>query len=127
MRELTRPSRTTGDLILGGLVVLLGLVILGHTLVATTLSVVFLGWLLFAGGVVTLAATMFRIGKDGFWTGALGGGLMTVLGVVLLRHTSAAAVRRSWRRVWLGWSRRSRCRRDASRCSSAQECRPSWG
>jgi uncharacterized membrane protein HdeD (DUF308 family) len=92
MRELTRPSRTTGDLILGGLVVLLGLVILGHTLVATTLSVVFLGWLLFAGGVLTLAATMFRIGKDGFWTGALGGGLMTVLGVVLLRHTSAAAV-----------------------------------
>ena len=37
-------------------------------------------------------ATLFRIGKEGFWTGAVGGGLMTVLGLVFLRHTSAAAV-----------------------------------
>ena len=71
---------------------MLGLVILGHTLIATKVSLLFLGWLLFAGGVVTLAATLFRIGKDGFWLGALGGGLMTVLGLVFLRHTEAAAV-----------------------------------
>jgi uncharacterized membrane protein HdeD (DUF308 family) len=85
-------ERTTSDLVIGALVVLLGLVILGHTAIATTVSVLFLGWLLFAGGVVTLAATLFRIGKDGFWTGAVAGGLMTVLGIVFLRHTSAAAV-----------------------------------
>lgn len=85
-------GRTTGDLVVGGLVVLLGLVILGHTAIATTVSIVFLGWLMFAIGVVTLAATLFRIGKEGFWTGAIGGGLMTVLGIVFLRHTSAAAV-----------------------------------
>ncbi len=85
-------ERTTSDLVIGALVVLLGLIILGHTAIATTVSVLFLGWLLFAGGVVTLAATLFRIGKDGFWTGAVAGGLMTVLGLVFLRHTSAAAV-----------------------------------
>jgi uncharacterized membrane protein HdeD (DUF308 family) len=85
-------ERTTSDLVIGALVVLLGLIILGHTAIATTVSVLFLGWLLFAGGVVTLAATLFRIGKSGFWTGAVAGGLMTVLGLVFLRHTSAAAV-----------------------------------
>ncbi len=85
-------ERTTSDLVIGAVVVLLGLVILGHTAIATTVSVLFLGWLLFAGGVVTLAATLFRIGKDGFWTGAVAGGLLTVLGLVFLRHTSAAAV-----------------------------------
>jgi uncharacterized membrane protein HdeD (DUF308 family) len=81
-----------GDLLLGALVLVIGLVILGHSLVATTLSLLFIGWLLFAAGVVTLAASLFQRGKDGFWAAALGGGLMTVLGVVFLRHTDAAAV-----------------------------------
>lgn len=85
-------GRTTGDLVVGGLVVLLGLVILGHTATATTVSILFLGWLMLIIGVVTLVATLFRIGKEGFWTGAVAGGLITVLGLVFLRHTSAAAV-----------------------------------
>lgn len=80
------------DLLLGGLLVLVGLVILGHTAIATTLSLMFVGWLLFAVGVVTIAVALFSIGKDGFGTALLGGGLMTVLGVVFLRHTSAAAL-----------------------------------
>ena len=87
-----KQTRTSGDLVIGALVTVLGLVILGHTLIATAISLLFIGWLLFAGGVVTLAATLFRIGKDGFWTGALGGGVMTVLGIVFLRHTATAAV-----------------------------------
>jgi uncharacterized membrane protein HdeD (DUF308 family) len=80
------------DLLLGVLLVLAGLVILGHTAVATTLSLMFVGWLLFSVGVVAIAVSLFSIGKDGFWTALLGGGLLTVLGVVFLRHTSAAAV-----------------------------------
>jgi len=83
---------TAGGLVLGGAVVLLGLVVLANTVFATTLSLKFLGWLLLVGGLVTLAAALFLIGKHDFWVGALGGGLMTVLGLVLLRHTSAAAV-----------------------------------
>jgi membrane protein HdeD len=92
MADPVPRSRTVGDLLLGALVAVLGLVILGHTLVATTISVLFLGWLLFAGGVVTLAASLLRLGNDGVWAGVFGGGLMTVIGVVFLRHTSAAAV-----------------------------------
>ena len=91
MTDSNARRRTLGDLLLGALVVLLGLVVLGHALVATQISVLFLGWLLFAGGVVTLAASLFRFGKDGFWAGALGGGLMTVIGIVFLRNTAAAA------------------------------------
>src|SRR3954452_5223971 len=83
---------TTGGLVLGGAVVLLGLVVLANTVFATTLSLQFLGWLLLVSGVVTLGAALFLIGKHDFWVGALGGGLMTVLGLVLVRHTSAAAV-----------------------------------
>ena len=88
----TMQGRTGVDLFLGGLQVLVGMVTLGHTAIATTLSLMFLGWLLFATGVVVLALSLFQIGKDGFWGGLLGGGLMAVLGVVFLRHTSAAAV-----------------------------------
>lgn len=88
----TAQGRTGADLLLGGLEVLVGLVILGHTAVATKISLMFVGWLLFATGVFVVALSLFRIGRDGFWGGLLGGGLMTVLGVVFLRHTSAAAV-----------------------------------
>src|SRR3954452_8374968 len=83
---------TTGGLILGAVVVLIGLVVLGNTVFATTLSLKFLGWLLLVGGVITLAAAVFLIGRHDFWVGALSGGLMTVLGLVVLRRTSAAAV-----------------------------------
>jgi uncharacterized membrane protein HdeD (DUF308 family) len=85
-------GRTALDLALGALLVVVGLVILGHTAIATTLSLMFVGWLLFAVGVTAIAVSLFSIGKDGFWTALLGGGLMTVLGLVFLRHTSAAAV-----------------------------------
>lgn len=88
----TVKGRTGVDLVLGALQVLVGLIILGHTATATTLSLLFVGWLVFATGVFVLALSLFQIGKDGFWSGLLGGGLMTVLGVVFLRHTTAAAL-----------------------------------
>ena len=59
-------GRTTGDLVVGGLIVLLGLVILGHTATATTLSILFVGWVMLIIGLVSLVATLFRIGKEGF-------------------------------------------------------------
>jgi uncharacterized membrane protein HdeD (DUF308 family) len=87
-----RTGWTAVDLLLGVLLVLVGIVILAHTAIATALSLLFVGWLLFAAGVVSVAVALFSIGKDGFWTALLGGGLLTVLGVVFLRHTAAAAV-----------------------------------
>jgi uncharacterized membrane protein HdeD (DUF308 family) len=91
MRVLLR-ERTGWDVVLGALLAVAGLVMLGNAAFATVVSVLFIGWLLFAAGVLGLAAALFRIGKDGFWSAALGGGLLTVLGVAVLRNTGAAAV-----------------------------------
>ena len=43
-------------------------------------------------GAVGLVGALFRIGKGGFWSSALTGGLLTVLGVVFLRNVGAAVV-----------------------------------
>jgi uncharacterized membrane protein HdeD (DUF308 family) len=85
-------GRGAVDLLLGGLQVLVGIIILGHTATATVLSLMFVGWLLLATGIFIVFLAVFQIGKDGFWTALLGGGLMTVLGLVFLRHTTAAAL-----------------------------------
>ena len=92
MAQATTRGRTTGDLVIGGLIVLVGLIILGDVAVATTVSILFLGWVLLIGGVIGLVGSLVLIGKDGFWAGALGGGLLAVMGLVCLRHTEAAAV-----------------------------------
>jgi uncharacterized membrane protein HdeD (DUF308 family) len=39
-----------------------------------------------------LVAAVFRIGKGGFWSVALSGGVLTVLGLFFLRNTHAAAL-----------------------------------
>lgn len=85
-------SRTGGDLVIGALLFVLGLVLLGNAAFATTVSVLFLGWMVLAAGVLGLAAAVFSIGKDGFWSAAIGGTLLTVLGVVVLRNSDAAAL-----------------------------------
>lgn len=85
-------TRTGGDIVLGALLVLGGLVVLGHAALATAVSILFLGWMLLIFGVVGLVGSLFRIGKGGFWASALTGGLLTVLGLVMLRNVGAAAV-----------------------------------
>ena len=93
MAGATTRGRTTGDLVIGGLIVLVGLIILGDVVVATTVSILFLGWVLLIGGLVGLVGSLVLIGKGGFfWPGAIGGGLLAVMGLVCLRHTEAAAV-----------------------------------
>lgn len=87
-----QQARTSGDLVIGALLFILGLVLLGNATFATTVSVVFLGWMVLAAGILGLVAAVFSIGKEGFWSAAIGGTLLTVLGLVTLRHTSAAAV-----------------------------------
>ncbi len=88
----TLRERTGWDLLLGALLFVLGLVLLGNAAFATTVSVLFVGWMVFAAGILGLVAALFSIGRDGFWSAAIGGTLLTVLGVVVLRNTGAAAV-----------------------------------
>ncbi|MFQ1002822.1 DUF308 domain-containing protein [Modestobacter sp. SSW1-42] len=93
MSELTlERRRTVGDLLAGAVLVLLGLGVLGHAALATTVSVVFVGWVLVVAGVCALGAALVRLRDDGSWSAVLTGGLLTVLGVVVLRNTGATAV-----------------------------------
>lgn len=92
MTETTLERRRTGwDLALGALLFIAGLVILANSAFATALSVMILGWIVLIGGVLALVASLFRIGKGGFWSTALSGGLLTVIGLLFVTHTGAAA------------------------------------
>lgn len=92
MSDVHATPKTAWDWILGGLLVLAGIVLLGHAVIATAVSVLFTAWLTFTAGVVMVVLSLFRIGKDGFWTGVLGGGLLTAFGLVMIRNPAAAAV-----------------------------------
>jgi uncharacterized membrane protein HdeD (DUF308 family) len=89
--ELQR-SRSGWDIALGILLVIAGFVILGNAVVATAISVFFLGWMAVIGGIVALVASLFRIGKGGFWPALISGALLLVIGVVILRNPAASAV-----------------------------------
>ena len=84
--------RTGWDVFIGALLAIAGIVILANAALATTVSVLFIGWVLVAVGVLALVASLFRIGKGGFWPAALTGGLLGVLGVFMLTNTKAAAL-----------------------------------
>ncbi|WP_380165054.1 HdeD family acid-resistance protein [Jannaschia sp. R86511] len=84
--------RTAWDVILGLVLVVAGFVVLGNTVVATAFSVGVLGWFTLFSGLVLLVSGLLRIGKDGFWSAALGGGLLVVLGIVMLRNPAVTAL-----------------------------------
>jgi uncharacterized membrane protein HdeD (DUF308 family) len=93
MREIVVEHRRTGwDIALGILLVIAGLVVLGNAAVATTVSMLFIGWLTLAAGVITLLGALLRVGGDGFWLTAICGGLLSVLGLVIVRNPSVAAL-----------------------------------
>jgi membrane protein HdeD len=84
--------RTWWDVVLGLILILGGLVVLGNLVVATAISVLFLGWTVLLIGIVMLVGAFFRIGKGGFWSTALGGGLLLALGLVMLRNPEITAL-----------------------------------
>lgn len=84
--------RTWWDVVLGLILVVGGFVVLGNVAVATALSVLFLGWTVLLIGVAMLIGSLFRIGKGGFWSTALGGGLLFVIGLVMVRNPEITAL-----------------------------------
>jgi uncharacterized membrane protein HdeD (DUF308 family) len=84
--------RTGWDVVLGILLVIGGFVLLGNSVFATAVSVLFLGWMALILGVVLIVAALFSIGRGGAWLPALGGALIGVLGLVILRNPAATAV-----------------------------------
>ena len=85
-------QRTTWSFVLGALLILIGLVVLGNAVVATTVSILFLGWMLLIAGIAGLVAAVMAVGTGGVWSSAIGGGVCFVIGLMCLRHTDAAAV-----------------------------------
>jgi len=85
-------QRTGWSFFLGALLVLIGLVVLGNAVIATTVSIVFLGWMLLIAGIAGLVAAVLSVGSGGVWSAAIGGGVCFVVGAMCLRHTDAAAV-----------------------------------
>jgi len=88
---LTR-SRTPWSVALGAVLVVIGLVILANAVVATRVSVQFLGWMLILAGVAGLVSALIGIRSGGFASNALGAGVFLVLGLMCLRNVEAAAV-----------------------------------
>lgn len=84
-------SRSGWDIVFGILLIVAGIAILAHAVVATAISVFFLGWLAVIGGVVALVAGLFRVGRGGFWPAVISGALLLVLGIVILRNPLVAA------------------------------------
>ena len=93
MDEHTILWRRSGvDLALGAALFVGGLVLLGYTTWATKVSVLFVGWMLLLFGLVGLAGALRRIGRSGFWSAALGGALLSALGLMFLRNPGVGAV-----------------------------------
>lgn len=83
--------RLLWGIVLGALMVVAGLIVLGHVVIATAVSVLFLGWLAVIGGIAGIVASLFHIGKPGFWPTLLGGALALVVGIAFLRRPGLSA------------------------------------
>ena len=83
--------RTGWDVILGILLVVGSFVVFGDVLLATVVSVMLIGWISLISGVVMLVSALFRIKSGGAWSVALGGAVLTVLGLFMLRNLVVGA------------------------------------
>ncbi len=90
--EVRLERRRTGwDIALGIIMIIGGVVALTHVVAATAVSVLFLGWVAIFGGLVMVVAALTRWGQDGFWALLIGGFVIGILGLVLLRNPVGAA------------------------------------
>lgn len=93
MTEFAVERKRTGwDIALGILMVIAGLVILGNAMIATAVSVLFIGWMALIAGLIAIVASFFRIGKGGFWPTIVSGALIALLGLIILKAPVGTAV-----------------------------------
>jgi membrane protein HdeD len=91
MTTVLERTRTGWDVVLGALLLLAGLFVLGNAVLATMVSVLFLGWIAIGAGVVTLVGAFARRATGVSWSAALGGAVLIVLGVFIVRDPLAGA------------------------------------
>lgn len=93
MSDSTSNGRKSGwDVALGALLVLVGLVVLANAVLATVVSIYFVGWAAVIGGIVLLVQAVVGRKSGAFWSMALGGTILLVLGIFVLRNPAAGLV-----------------------------------
>jgi membrane protein HdeD len=78
--------RTGWDVVLGLVLIVVGVVVLGDVVIASVLSILFVGWTMLIGGAVAIVLALLRIGRSGFWIGLVSGALTFVTGLVFVRN-----------------------------------------
>lgn len=76
----------------GLVLIVLGWIALGSSLVATLVSVIFLGWILIIGGLAAIIHGLMRRQWQGFFLNLLAGLLYAVAGLLMVTHPAMAAV-----------------------------------
>jgi membrane protein HdeD len=84
--------RTGWDVVVGILLILGGFYIFGNVVLATALSIAVLGWTVLIVGVVLLVQSLMGIRSGGLWSAALGGAILVVLGLFILRNPAVGAL-----------------------------------
>jgi membrane protein HdeD len=93
MTQPTVERRRTGiDLLVGVLLILGALFLLGNVVLATALSVRVLGWTALVGGAVLLVRALVGARAGTSWPSALGGVVLAVLGLFVLRNPAIGAL-----------------------------------
>ena len=93
MAEIVLERRRTAlDVVLALVLLGAGVLILGDVVVATAVSVLFLGWVALISGLILFVGSLFRIGSGGFWSAAIGGALLAVIGLIFLRNPLVGAL-----------------------------------
>lgn len=92
MVELFERRRTGLDIVFGILLVIGGLIVFGNVVLATVVSVFLLGWMALIAGIVLMVGAFFKIKSGGFWSAALGGIVLGVLGLFILRNPVVGAL-----------------------------------
>lgn len=84
--------RTAGDVLLGLVLIVTGVVVLGDVVLASVISVLFLGWTALVGGVVAVVLAVLRRDGGSFWIGVIGGAMSAVAGLVFIRNPGVTLV-----------------------------------
>lgn len=87
--EMVR-KRTGWDVVLGVLLIIGSLSVLSNVVLATVVSVIFLGWGALVSGIVLLIAGLMNLRSTGAWSPVLGGAMLAILGFLILNRPVSA-------------------------------------
>lgn len=91
--SMTQDGHRSGwEIVLGIVLVLVGLIVLANAALATIVSIFFIGWAAVVGGIVLLVQAIVRRKSGGVWSMILGGAVLLVLGVFVLRNPASGLV-----------------------------------